>query len=77
MTARSGARPMRRPTNLMQKVSELIERTPALGERSIRSAIGGHADYVGLALALLIAEGYVEQREDGRYHSIRAFGAGR
>jgi hypothetical protein len=48
-----------RPTTLMEKISRYIEGNPGLSRNAIRGAIRGKADYVRLAIELLINEGNV------------------
>lgn len=65
-----------RPTNIMQKISEAIEAQPGLSRREITAAVARSSRYAGAALKLLVAEGYVEVRQDGqahRHYSARAF----
>jgi archaellum biogenesis ATPase FlaH len=65
-----------RPTGQMQRVSEAIERDAGLSKRAVRTAVGGKAAVVDLALELLIAEGYIATEEDGqalRHHSVKPY----
>jgi hypothetical protein len=65
-----------RPTSIMEKVSRALEADGGLSKRAIRTAIGGTARNVDLALELLIAEGFVEARTEGqahRHYSINAY----
>jgi hypothetical protein len=65
-----------RPTAIMRRVSEAVELDAGLTRRAIRTAIGGRAEYVDLALELLVSEGYIEARKDGQAHrhgSIRPY----
>lgn len=65
-----------RPTHIMRKVSEAVERDEGLTGNTIRTTIGGRAKNVDLALALLISEHYIEVRKDGqahRHYSIRSY----
>ncbi|HEY4895402.1 MAG TPA: hypothetical protein VII01_04870 [Solirubrobacteraceae bacterium] len=66
-----------RPTNIMEKVSREIEQHDGLSKTAIRTAIGGNAKNVDLALELLIAEGHIERRQDGpqklSHHSLRPY----
>jgi len=67
-----------RPNVLMERVSRAIEADAGLTRRALRTAVKGNHDAKQLALELLIAEGYVEQREDGqwpKHFSIRPFRA--
>jgi hypothetical protein len=61
-----------RPTAIMQRVSEAVEHDEGLTRRAINTSIRGRAGYVGLALELLISEGYVEVHKDGRAHRHRS-----
>jgi hypothetical protein len=65
-----------RPTVLMERVSLALQAEPGLSKRSIRTAVSGRAEWIDLALEILIAEGYVEDRRDGkanRHHSIKPY----
>jgi hypothetical protein len=65
-----------RPTKIMQRVSETVESDPGLSRNSIRASVGGRAEYVGLALELLISEGYiavVRDRQAHLHHSLRPY----
>jgi hypothetical protein len=65
-----------RPTIIMEKVSRLVEQEPGLSKRQIRTAIGGKAANVDLALGYLIAEGFLALSEDGQthhHHSVRPY----
>jgi hypothetical protein len=67
-----------RPTTLMERVSRAIEDKPGLTRRALRAAVKGKHEAKQLALELLIAEGYVEQREDGAHpthHSVMPYRA--
>lgn len=55
-----------RPTTLMQRVSEFVERQPGVGKKDIRTGVSGRNNYVDDAIRALIAEGYIEQRTDAR-----------
>jgi hypothetical protein len=59
-------RPVFRPTKIMQRVSEAIEADEGLTRNAIRTAVGGRAEYVTLALELLASEGYVAADRDGQ-----------
>jgi hypothetical protein len=68
-----------RPTGQMERVSRTLEQDPGLSKRAIRAAVSGRNDVIDLALELLIAEGYVEPRPDGRataHRSLRPFREG-
>jgi hypothetical protein len=59
-------RPTFRPTTIMQRVSEAVEHDAGLTRNSIRAAVGGRAEYVTLALELLISEGFIDAEKDGQ-----------
>src|SRR5207249_3499838 len=63
-TAESAERAAFRPTTLMERVSRALEEAPGLSKKAARAAVKGRAEYVDLALDLLIAEGFVEARRD-------------
>ena len=68
-----------RPTGQMERVSKVVEQDPGLSKRAIRAAISGRHDVIDLALELLVSEGFVEQRPDGRanaHHSRKPFREG-
>ena len=68
-----------RPTGQMERVSKVVEQDPGLSKRAIRAAISGRHDVIDLALELLVSEGFVEQRPDGRanaHHSLKPFREG-
>ena len=65
-------RPAFRPTNIMEKVSRAVEQADGLSKSAIRAAVGGKAEWVDLALGLLIAEGYIEAEKDGQAHRHRS-----
>jgi len=64
--------PAFRPTAIMQRVSELVERDEGLSGNAIRSAIGGRSQFVTLALQLLVSEGYIAADKDGQTHRHRS-----
>jgi AAA domain len=55
-----------RPTNLMEKVSKLVESDPGIGVRAIRTAIDSKAVHVDQAIKVLLDEDYLKQEEDGQ-----------
>ncbi len=55
-----------RPTTLMVRVSDAITEDPGLSRRQVRQRVKGKNDYIDLALDLLVSEGYVDRRQDGR-----------
>lgn len=61
-----------RPTILMQRVSEYVEKTPGLSGRAIIAAVSGKTDHKRLALELLIREGYVAAEKAGNAHRHRS-----
>ena len=70
ITRREGMdRPAFRPTHIMQRVSETVEQSPGLSRNAIRTAVGGRAENVTLAVELLLSEGYVKVRRDGKAHA--------
>jgi archaellum biogenesis ATPase FlaH len=64
--------PAFRPTTIMQRVSEAVERDPGLSANAIRTTIGGRSEYVTLALQLLVSEGYIDAERDGQAHRHRS-----
>ncbi len=60
--------PAFRPTNIMEKVSRLVEQTPGLTRNAICTAVGGRKENVTLALQLLLSELYVAAAKDGQAH---------
>lgn len=66
-----------RPTTVMEKISRYVEINPGLGRNAIRTAVGGTAKYVTLAVDLLVSEGFIEvERGPNRsmlHKSIRPF----
>ncbi|MGI8731411.1 MAG: hypothetical protein ACR2LK_15760 [Solirubrobacteraceae bacterium] len=73
-----GDAPIFRPTVLMERVSRAVEAEPGLSVRALRAAVSGKREARDLALDLLVAEGYVERRQDGqafRHYTMRAFRA--
>ena len=65
-----------RPTVLMERISRHIEGSPGVTQRSIRTAVTGKNDWKDVALSLLIAEGYVEVKQEGqahRHYSLTSF----
>jgi hypothetical protein len=65
-----------RPTVLMHRISEVIERQPGLSGRAVIAATQGKTDHKKLALELLIAEGYVAADRAGnarRHTSLGPF----
>jgi hypothetical protein len=65
-----------RPTGLMQRVSEAVERDPGLSKRAIRESVRGKGATVDLALELLIAEGFVRVERAGQtnhHHHVRPY----
>jgi hypothetical protein len=58
-----------RPTVLMERVSEYVAAHPGASQRAIRDGVKGKNSYVIDALGLLIAEHYLEARDEGRTHT--------
>jgi len=73
---RAGARvPPDRP---LQRVSEAVTADPGLSKRAIRKTVRGKAEVVELALELLVAEDYIDPREEGqgkpsRHYSLKPY----
>ena len=68
-----------RPTGMMRQLSRAIVDTPGLSVTSTRGRVSGKNDTIDLARELLIAEGYVEERQEGsakRHYSLRPFEEG-
>ncbi len=61
-----------RPTTLMERISRLLENGGEMNKRQIRAGALGKQAAKDLALERLIAEGYVELREDGQAHQHRS-----
>jgi hypothetical protein len=59
--------PAWRPTVLMQRVSRAIQDAPGISRTAIRSTVQGKSQTIATALDLLIADGYVEHRDNGHY----------
>ena len=66
-----------RPTQLMGRLSDAIAAEPGLSKRALRAAVTGKAQYVDLALELLVTESYVETRDGPRsarlHYSLKPF----
>lgn len=65
-----------RPTEKMRHVSDVLAHGPALTKSSLYGAVRGNKATFDLAVALLIAEGHVEEHRNGQtvYHSsLRPF----
>jgi len=58
-----------RPTVLMGRVSDYVRDEPGASRNTIRNGVKGRGEYVDNALHLLIAEGYIDRRPDGRSHA--------
>jgi len=64
------------PTLLMERVSRAVEANPGVSKSDVRAHVKGKSEYKDQALALLIAEGYVEDRggdQGHRYHGLRPY----
>jgi hypothetical protein len=75
-TANAEERATFRPTKIMERVSEAVERDAGLTRNAIRTTVGGRAEYVSLALELLVSEGYIETEKDSqalRHRSVRQY----
>jgi len=60
----------------MEKVSRALEGGAELSTNSITSIVSGKGEHVGLALELLVSEGYVSRKRDGQrqvHRSVRPF----
>jgi hypothetical protein len=55
-----------RPTTLMQKISDALDKHGAMSQRQIIATVGGKRDYVINALALLQRDGYVSNETPHR-----------
>jgi len=66
-----------RPTFLMERVSRWVEANPGQSKTTIETAVKGKAEYVRLALELLVSEHYIETRPGARnattHYSLRRF----
>jgi hypothetical protein len=65
-----------RPTFLMERISQLVERAPGIAAKAIRDGVQGKNSAIDTGLRVLIAEGYIEQRHDGpahRHYPLRPF----
>jgi hypothetical protein len=65
-----------RPTTIMETVSRFVEGNAASTVRQIREAVTGNNRAVGVALDLLVAEGFIQLQVDGRkrlHTSIQPF----
>lgn len=61
-----------RPTVLMQRVSEELERAGVLSKGAVRRNVTGRNEYKDAALDLLVRDGYVARDRDG-YRSLKPF----
>lgn len=59
-----------RPTVVMQRISAVLEHGPALSKNALYASVRGKKEAFGLAVELLIAEGFVGTRRTGQtvYH---------
>lgn len=65
-----------RPTVLMGRISEVVEADPGLSTNSIERGVKGKTDAKRHGLRLLIAEGYIDARQEGNarcHYSLRPF----
>lgn len=65
-----------RPTELMERASAFLEVSPDATLNQIRDGVTGKAEWVTAAVRCLVAEGHVEQRQDGqalRHSNVRRF----
>lgn len=68
-----------RPTVTMERISSVLEHGPALSKNALYAAVRGKKEAFGLAVELLVAEGFVGTRRTGQtvYHySQRAYATG-
>lgn len=61
-----------RPTTLMQRVSEELEKGEPLGKAALRRAVKGRNEYVDIAIRVLEHEGFISPGSDG-YQSVKPF----
>ena len=57
-----------RPTVLMARVASYVEDKPGASLNDIRRGVKGKGEHKDLALRLLVAEGWLERRSEGRAH---------
>lgn len=55
-----------RPTYLMERVSQFVEVNQGTSVREIRASVKGNTQAISAAITVLIAEGYIECKQDGR-----------
>ena len=55
-----------RPTNIMEKVSRLVENEPGIGAGAIRHAIKSRQEHIDAAVRVLLTEKYLHRREEGQ-----------
>jgi KaiC/GvpD/RAD55 family RecA-like ATPase len=66
-----------RPTELMERVSKVIEAQPGMSANLLRQTVSGKTDSIAAALELLVADGYISvtkgPRNASEHRSIRPF----
>jgi hypothetical protein len=67
-----------RPTWIMERVSRAVEDEPGIGTNAIKRTVKKKAKFVQDAIALLVEEGFIDQRKDGtgkaaRHYSVKPF----
>ena len=65
-----------RPTLIMERVCQAVEDTPGLSRSALRRAVQGKTQYIGLAIDLLVDEGFLEVRDKGGeqgHYAARSF----
>lgn len=65
-----------RPTGQMERASKVIEERPGLSRNDVLTSIGGRREYANLALTVLVDEGFVRCKRDGKaqlHYSTRAY----
>jgi hypothetical protein len=68
----AGSSASTRPTGLMERVSDYIQTNPGMNKTSVKTAVTGKAEFVVLALDLLIAEGYVTATDGPKRSTLLA-----
>jgi hypothetical protein len=57
-----------RPTHLMERISQTVEREEGLSKNALRIKVPGNNEAKDTAVDILVAEGYVNRRRDGQAH---------
>lgn len=55
-----------RPTEVIDRITRVVEEEPGLGVKALRKVLGGNAGEVSRALAIMVDEGLVEVRQVGQ-----------